>query len=156
MLKKGKKPWKKSGKSSSFLTTTKKTFRLQTKWCKDVFFTSVTAKDTVHFTGTIDQLSRYVDTSGWKQDSEFAKVVTNPKDPVLIVPARPTRTYLCRLGPDAVKKTNWIALGVVNIPMVSNIDYQAAIDEYLSKKRKYEKQIEKWDENNAKRYYLVL
>ena len=40
--------------------------------------------------------------------------------------------------------------------MVSNINYQATIDEYLSKKRKYDNQLEKWDKNNAKGYYLKL
>ena len=40
--------------------------------------------------------------------------------------------------------------------MVGNIDYQATMDEYLSNKRKYDNQLENWDENNAKGYYLVL
>ena len=30
------------------------------------------------------------------------------------------------------------------------------MDEYLSKKRKYDNQLENWDKNNAKGYYLVL
>ena len=98
MAKKGKKPWKKSGPKSSAPTTTKKTFRAPTKGYKDVCFTLGTAKDAAHFTDTIEQLSRYVATLVWKQDSVLAKVMTNLKDPALIVPARPTRTYLCGSG----------------------------------------------------------
>ena len=55
-----------------------------------------------------------------------------------------------------VETTDRITLGVVNILMVGNIDYQATMDEYLSKKSKYDNQLEKWDENNVKGYYLVL
>ena len=66
MAKKGKKPWKKSGPTSSAPTTTKKTFRAPTKWYEDVFFTSGTAKDAAHFADMIEQLSRYVATLGWK------------------------------------------------------------------------------------------
>ena len=86
----------------------------------------------------------------------LAKVMTNLKDTALVAPARPTRTYLRGSGPDAVKTTDWITLGVVSILMVGNIDYQATMDEYLSKKRKYYNQIENWDDNNMKGYYLVL
>ena len=82
--------------------------------------------------------------------------MTKLKDPALLAPARPTRTYLCGLGTNAVETTDRITLGVVNIPMVSNIDYQATMDEYLSKKRKSDNQLENWDENNVKGYYLVL
>ena len=71
----------------------------------------------------IEQLSRYVATLGWKQDSALAKVMTNLKDPAMVAPARPTRTYLRGLGPDAVETTDHITLGVVNIPMVGDIDY---------------------------------
>ena len=82
--------------------------------------------------------------------------MTNLKNLVLVVPARPIRTYFCGSGPYAVKTTNQITLGMVNIPMVVNIDYQDTMDEYLSKKRRYENQLENWDENDAKGYYLVL
>ena len=129
MAKKGKKPWKKSGPTSSAPTTTKKTFRAPNKGYKDVFFTLGTAKDAAHFTDTIEQLSRYVATLVWKQDSVLAKVMTNLKDPALIATARPTRTYLCGLGPNAVDKTDWITLVVVNIPMVNDMDYQSTMDE---------------------------
>ena len=40
--------------------------------------------------------------------------------------------------------------------MVGDIDYQTTMDEYLSKKRKYDNQLENWYENNMKGYYLVL
>ena len=40
--------------------------------------------------------------------------------------------------------------------MVGDIVYQATMDEYLRKKSKYNNQLENWDENNAKGYYLVL
>ena len=94
--------------------------------------------------------------SGWKQASALSKVMTDLKDPALVVPARPIRTYFCGSGPYAVKTTNRITLGMVNILMVVNIDYQDTMDEYLSKKRRYKNQLENWDENDAKGYYLVL
>ena len=72
---------------------------------------------------TIEQLSRYMATSGWKQASAFDKVMTDLKDPALVASARPTRTYLRGSGPDAVKTTDRITLGMVNIPMVGDIDY---------------------------------
>ena len=59
-------PWKKSGPSNSAPKTTKKTFWAPTKGYKDVLFTSGTAKDAAQFMDTIEQLSRYVDTLGWK------------------------------------------------------------------------------------------
>ena len=40
--------------------------------------------------------------------------------------------------------------------MVDDIDYQATMEKYLSKKRRYGTQLEKWEENNAKGYCLVL
>ena len=127
MATKGKQPWKKSGLASSAPTTTKKTFRALTKGYKDVCFTLGTAKDGAQFTDTIEQLLRYVATSGWKQASAFAKVVFELKDPALVAPARPTRT--CGSGPDAVETIDRITLGVVNIPMVGDIDYEATMDE---------------------------
>ena len=129
MATKGKQPWKKSGLASSAPTTTKKTFRALTKGYKDVCFTLGTAKDGAQFTDTIEQLLRYVATSGWKQASALANVMTDLKDPAPVAPARPTRTYLCGSGPDWVKTTDRITLGVVNIPMVDDIDYQATMDE---------------------------
>ena len=78
------------------------------------------------------------------------------KDPTLVAPVRPTRPYLRRSGLDAVKTTNRITLGLVNTPMVDNINCQATMDEYLSKKRRYDAHLENWDEDNAKGYYLVL
>ena len=104
----------------------------------------------------IEQLSRYVAKLGWKQASSLTKVMTDLKDPVLVAPARPKRTYLRGLGPGVVETTDRITLGVVHIPMVGDIDYQATMDEYLSKKRKYDNQLENWYENNMKGYYLVL
>ena len=64
MTKKKKKPWKKSGPASSAPTTTKKTFRAPTKGYEDVFFTSGMAKDAAQFTDMIEQLLRYVATTG--------------------------------------------------------------------------------------------
>ena len=101
---------------------------------------------------TIKQLSRYVATLGWKQASALAKAMTYLKDPALVAPARPTITYLRGLGPGVVKTTDCITLGVVNTPMVGEIVYQATMDEYLSKKRKYDNQLENWDEKNEKGY----
>ena len=138
MERKVKKPWKKLGSLNSAPTTTKKTFRAQKKGYEYIFFTSGTAKDVAQFTDTIEQISRYVATSGWKQASEIAKVMTNLKDPELVAPARTTRTYLCVLVPEAVETTDCINLDVLNIPMVDDIDYQATMYEYLSKKRRYD------------------
>ena len=82
--------------------------------------------------------------------------MTDLKDPVLVAPARPTITYFCGSRPDAAETTNQITLGVVNIPMVGDIDYQATMAEYRSKKREYDNQLKNWDKNNAKGYYLML
>ena len=95
-------------------------------------------------------------TSGWNQALVIAKVMTILKDPALIALDRPTRTYLCGSGPGSFITTNWITLGVVNTPMVGNIYYQATMDKFLSKKRKYDNQPENWDKNNAKGYCLVM
>ena len=135
MTKKGKKPWKNLGPANSALTTTKKTFWAPTKGYKDVFFTSGTAKGAAKFTYTIDRISRYVATSGWKQASALAKVMADLKDTALVAPDRPTGKYFLGSGPDAVEAIDRITLGVVNIPIVGNIDYQATIDEYRSKKK---------------------
>ena len=151
-MKEGKKPWKKSEPANSALTTTKKMFWAPTKGYDNVFFTSGTAKDAAQFTEKIEQLLGYVATSVWKQASALAKVMTDLKDPAMVAPARPTRKYLSRLGPDTVETTNQITLVVVNILMVGNIDYQTTMSEYLSKKRKYDNQLENWEENNTKGY----
>ena len=92
----------------------------------------------------------------WKQSSALSKVMTDLIDLVLVAVARPSRTYLCGSGPDAVETTDQITLSVVNILMVGDIYYRATMDEYLGKKRKYNNHIEKWDEKNVKGYYLVL
>ena len=82
----------------------KKTFRAPTKGYEYIFFTSGTAKYAAQFTDTIQKLLRYLATLGWKQSSAFAKVMTDLKDLALVAPARLTRTYLRRSGPNAVKK----------------------------------------------------
>ena len=51
--------------ATSAPTTTKKTFRAPTKGYDDVFFTSGPSKDASQFTDMIEQLLRYVGTSGW-------------------------------------------------------------------------------------------
>ena len=152
MEKKGKKPWKKLGPASSAPMTMKKIFRSPTKGYEDVFFTLGTNKDAAQFMDTIEQLSRYVATLGWNQASALSKVVTDLKDPVLVAPARPTKTYLSGSGPDAVETTDRITLGVVNILIVDNIDYQGTMDEYLRNKWRYDSQLDNWYENNAKGY----
>ena len=106
MSQKGKKPRKKSGLESSALATTKKKFRAPTKGYEDIFFTSGTAKDASQFMNTVEQLSQYVLTLGWKQASALAKVVTDLKDPTLVASVMPTRTYLSVLRTDAIKTTN--------------------------------------------------
>ena len=77
MTKKGKKPWKNSGPASSAPMTTKKTFWDPTKGYKYVFCTVRKAKEKAHFMDTTEQLSSYVATSGWKQASALAKVMTD-------------------------------------------------------------------------------
>ena len=138
IAKKGKKPWKNSVSASSAPGTTKKKFQALTKGYKDVFFTSGTAKYAAQFMDTVEQLSHYVATSGWKQASVLAKVMTDLKDPTLVAPVSTTRTYLSVSVPDVVKTTDRITLGVVNTLMVEDINYQDTMDEYLSKKRRYD------------------
>ena len=120
------------------------------------FFTSGTAKDAAQFMDTVEQLSQYVATSGWKQASALSKVMTNLKYPTMVAPVRPTRTYLSGSVPDAVETTDRITLGVVITPMVNDINYQDTMDEYLTKKRRYNAHMDNCYENNAKGYYLVL
>ena len=101
---------------------------------------------------TIEQILRYVATSSWKQASALAKVMIDLKDLTLVAPDRPTRMHLSGSEPNTVETNNRITLGVANIPMVDEIDYQATVDEYTSKKRRYYAQMENWDENNTKGY----
>ena len=98
---------------------------------------------------TVEQLSQYVLTLGWKQASAIAKVMIDLKDPTLVAPVRPTRTYLSGSGPDTVKTTDCITMGMVNTPMNDDIDYQATMDEILNKKRMYNAHLENWDENKT-------
>ena len=150
MVKKGKKPWKKSGPASGALTKMNKMFRAPIIGYEYVFFTSGTSKDSAQFMDTIEQLSTYVAMLGWKQALALAKVMTKLKDLALVAPANLTRTYVCGSGPNVVKKTNQITLGEVNIPMDDDIDYQDTMYEYLIKKRRYNAQLENWEDNNAK------
>ena len=92
MTKKVKKPWKKLGPANSAPTITKRAFRVPTKEYEDVFFKSGIAKDVAQFKDTIEQLSKYVNTLGWKQASALANAMTNLKDQALVAPAIPTRT----------------------------------------------------------------
>ena len=46
--------------------------------------------------------------------------------------------------------------GNMNTPMVDDIDYQADMIVYLSKKKRYDKQELEWEELDAKGYSLVL
>ena len=77
----------------------------------------------------IEQLSRYVAKSGWKQASALAKVMTDLKEPTMVAPARPKITYLSGSGPDVADKTDRITLGVVKILMADGITYKATMDE---------------------------
>ena len=122
MAKKGNKPWKKSGSASSATATTKKKLRAPTKVYQDVFFTSGTAKDVAQFMDTVEQLLRYMATSDWKQASDLDKVMTDLKDLTMVAPVRPTITYLSGSGTDVVETTNRITLGVVNTPIVNNMN----------------------------------
>ena len=97
-------------------------FWAPTKGYEDALFTSGTAKDAVQFMDKKEHLSRYVATSGWKQDSALFKVMTDLKDPALVAPVRTTTIYLSRSGPDEAKTTERITLGMVNILMVNNIN----------------------------------
>ena len=71
------------------------------------------AKEAAQFTEMIEQLSKYVATSGWKQASAHSKFMTDLKDLALVAPARPTKTYVCRSESDAFETTGLITLGVV-------------------------------------------
>ena len=48
--------------------------------------------------------------------------MTNLKYPTLVALFRTTMTYLSRSGPDAADITNQITLGVVNTPIVNNMN----------------------------------
>ena len=79
-------------------------------------------KDTVQFMDTVEQIPRYVAMSGWKQASAPAKVMTDLKDPMLVALFRLNITHLSGSGPDTVNTTDWITMGVVNTPMIDDID----------------------------------
>ena len=70
----------------------------------------------------------------------------------MVAPFRPPRTYLSGLGPAVVMITDRITLGVVITSTVDDISYQATRDEYISKKRTHNYQLENWDDINANEY----
>ena len=76
--------------------------------------------------------------------------MTELKDPVFPMPARPVRVYISGTGSSAVETTFRLTAGTLNIAVMDNIDYSDEMDQYKSDKRKSESSAENWEENNAK------
>ena len=63
------------------------------------------------------------------------------ENPVFMDPVQPVRQYMTGAGGARVKITAMMtADGYLNTPMVDNIDYQADMMVYLSKKKRYDDQ----------------
>ena len=46
--------------------------------------------------------------------------------------------------------------GIMNVPVMDDINYAKTMDSYKSKMQKHEAAAESWEENNLKDYSLVL
>ena len=82
--------------------------------------------------------------------------MTELKDPVFPMPARPVRVYISGTGSSAVETTSRLTVGTLNIAVMDNIDYSDNMDQYKSDKRKSKSSAEKWEENDVNGYNLVL
>ena len=104
----------------------------------------------------VEKLSRHVATTAWKQASILSKAMTELKDPVFPMPARPVRVYISRIGSSAVETTSRLTAGTLNIAVMDDIDYSDEMDQQRSNKRKSESSAENWEENDTKGYNLVI
>ena len=96
------------------------------------------------FKDTVEKLSRHVATTAWKQASILSKAMTELKDPVFPMPARPVRVYISGTGSSAVETTSRLTAGTLNIAVMEDIDYSDEMDQYKSDKRKSKSSAENW------------
>ena len=82
--------------------------------------------------------------------------MTELKNPVFPMPARPVRVYISGTGSSAVDTNSRLTAGMLNIAVMDDIDYSDEMDQYKSDKRKSESITENWEENDTKGYNLVL
>ena len=77
-----------------------------------------------------------------KQASILSKAMTELKDPVFLMPARPVRVYISGTGSSVVETTSRLTAGTLNIVVMDDIDYSDEMDQYKSDKRKSESNAE--------------
>ena len=82
--------------------------------------------------------------------------MTELKDPVFPMPARPVRIYIYGAGSSTVETTSCLTAGTLNIAVMDHINYNDEMDQYKSNSRKSNSSAENWEENDAKGYNLVL
>ena len=104
----------------------------------------------------MEKLSRHFAITAWKQASILWKAMTELKDPVFPMPARPVCIYISGTGSSAVETTSRLTAGMLNIAVMDDIDYTDEMDQYKSDKRKSESSADNWEENYTKGYNLVL
>ena len=56
---------------------------------ESVYFTEGSTKDAAEFKETVEKLSQHVATTAWKHDLILSKAMTELKDPVFPIPAKP-------------------------------------------------------------------
>ena len=135
-------------------TTTKPKFEAPTSGHENVYFTTGSTKDAAAFQDTVRKLARHVSTAaGWKHGPVLAKAMTDLKDPVFDLPIRPVRMYYDKAGNETKVRA---VLGVLNVPVMDDLDYAVETGEYSRKISRYESQIEVWADNDAKGFALVL
>ena len=67
------------------------------------------------------------------------------ENPGCVDPVRPVRQYMTGVGVAWVQKTaRMTAGGYLNTPMVNDINYQAEMMVYISKKKRYDDQELEW------------
>ena len=131
-------------------------FEAPTAGLELVYFTAGSTKDVVEFKDTVEKLLRHVATTAWKQSSIPSKAMKELKDPVFPMPVRPVRVYISGTSSSAVETTSRITVVTLNIAVIDDIDYSDEMDQYKYDKCKGESSAENWEENDAKRYNLVL
>ena len=58
--------------------------------------------------------------------------MTELKDPVFLMPARPVRVYIYGTGSSAVETTYRLTAGTLNITVMDDIDYSEEMDHYTA------------------------
>ena len=95
---------------------------------ESVYFTAGSTKDVSEFKDTVEKLSQHVAATAWKQASILSKAMTELKDPVFPMPARPVRVYISGTGSSAVETTSCLTAGTLNIAVMDDIDYSDEMD----------------------------